>query len=120
MIVRILKKNIDTQARVTNAQGMKVEKLDNDVALMAKPMKMIEVHLGQIASSSNSQQKSKLPSTTKVNPKGHVNAIHLRTGTSYDGPSLPKEDVKMNGSEKAPITKRWKTRKIHAWSRLKK
>lgn len=76
-----------------DAQGSRVEKLENNFSLMAKKMKMIEVHFGQIASTSSSQQKGKLPINTDVNPKSHVNSIHLSSGTSYDAPQMAMEDV---------------------------
>lgn len=93
---------MDNQAQKTEAQGVKVEKLESDVGVMMKQYKMLEVHLGQLASSSNSHQKGKLPSTTEVNPRGQVNVIHLRSGTTYDGPSMPQDDVKMVSDDKAP------------------
>ncbi|KAL8500300.1 hypothetical protein ACS0TY_020048 [Phlomoides rotata] len=39
------------------------------------------------------QNKGKFPSTTELNPKEHCKAIELRSGTKYQGPSLPSEDV---------------------------
>ncbi|KAL8475207.1 hypothetical protein ACS0TY_010242 [Phlomoides rotata] len=45
------------------------------------------------------QNKGKFPSTTEPNPKEHCKAIELRSGTKYQGPSLPSED---NVEEKAP------------------
>ncbi|KAL8519754.1 hypothetical protein ACS0TY_010624 [Phlomoides rotata] len=38
------------------------------------------------------QNKGKFPSTTEPNPKEHCKAIELRSGTKYQGPSLPSED----------------------------
>ncbi|KAL8457955.1 hypothetical protein ACS0TY_035722 [Phlomoides rotata] len=37
------------------------------------------------------QNKGKFPSTTEPNPKKHCKAIELRSGTRYQGPSLPNE-----------------------------
>ncbi|KAL8505928.1 hypothetical protein ACS0TY_016959 [Phlomoides rotata] len=46
----------------------------------------------------NMQNKGKFHSTTEPNPKEHCKAIELRSGTRYQGPSLPSED---NVEEKA-------------------
>ncbi|KAL8507932.1 hypothetical protein ACS0TY_018473 [Phlomoides rotata] len=44
------------------------------------------------------QNKGKFPSTTEPNPKEYCNAIELRSGTRYQGASLPSEE---NVEEKA-------------------
>ncbi|KAL8480003.1 hypothetical protein ACS0TY_026803 [Phlomoides rotata] len=36
-------------------------------------------------------QTMKFPSTTEVNPREHCKAIALRSGTHYEGPSMPQE-----------------------------
>ncbi|KAL8520761.1 hypothetical protein ACS0TY_011348 [Phlomoides rotata] len=52
----------------------------------------MEYQLGQVASSSQTREKEKFPSTTEVNPREHCNAITLRSGANYEGPSMPQED----------------------------
>ncbi|KAL8521090.1 hypothetical protein ACS0TY_011584 [Phlomoides rotata] len=37
------------------------------------------------------QNKGKFPSTTELNPKEHCKAMKLRSGMSYQGPSIPNE-----------------------------
>ncbi|KAL8537570.1 hypothetical protein ACS0TY_012623 [Phlomoides rotata] len=55
--------------------------------------------VGQLATTvGHMQNKGKFPSTTEPNPKEHCKAIELRSGTKYQGPSLPSED---NVEEKA-------------------
>lgn len=99
---QLLKKFIDGQSKTIEEHEHRVEKLEIDVSLIAKQMNMIEVHLGQIESSYNSQQKGKLPSIMEVNLKSYVNAIHLRSRISYDGP-LRVESVRAPVEiEKAP------------------
>lgn len=53
---QLLKKNIDDQSKIVEELGNRVEKLETDVSLISKQIRMIEVHLGQIASLSNSHQ----------------------------------------------------------------
>ncbi|KAL8472708.1 hypothetical protein ACS0TY_029798 [Phlomoides rotata] len=54
--------------------------------------------VGQLATTVGiMQNKRKFPSTTEPNPKEHCKAIQLRSGTSYQGPSIPNEQ---NGEEK--------------------
>ncbi|KAL8512574.1 hypothetical protein ACS0TY_018895 [Phlomoides rotata] len=56
--------------------------------------------MGQLATTvGNMQNKGKFPSTTEPNPKEHYKAIELRSGTRYQGPSLPSEE---NVKKKAP------------------
>ncbi|KAL8470690.1 hypothetical protein ACS0TY_033311 [Phlomoides rotata] len=63
-------------------------------------MKNMEFQIGQLATTvGNMQNEGKFPSTTEPNPKEHCKAIELRSGTRYQGPSLPSED---NVEEKAP------------------
>ncbi|KAL8475130.1 hypothetical protein ACS0TY_031525 [Phlomoides rotata] len=48
--------------------------------------------MGQLATTvGHMQNKGKFPSTTEPNPKEHCKAIKLRSGTSYQGPSIPNE-----------------------------
>ncbi|KAL8457352.1 hypothetical protein ACS0TY_035274 [Phlomoides rotata] len=54
-------------------------------------LKNLEFQIGQVASSSQTRDQGKFPSTTEVNPKEHCKAITLRSGTSYKEPSLPQE-----------------------------
>ncbi|KAL8499148.1 hypothetical protein ACS0TY_022213 [Phlomoides rotata] len=53
-------------------------------------MKNIEFSLGQVASSSQTREKGRFPSTTEVNPREHCKAITL-SGTNYEGLSMPQE-----------------------------
>ena len=51
-------------------------------------MKYLEVHLGQLASSINAQQKGNFPSDTEKNPKQNYKAITLRSGKEVEGPKV--------------------------------
>ncbi|KAL8514111.1 hypothetical protein ACS0TY_013293 [Phlomoides rotata] len=74
---------------------------------MSQQQRTTDFQLGQLATTvgqlattvGHMQNKGKFPSTTEPNPKEHCKAIELRSGTKYQGPSLPSED---NVEEKAP------------------
>ncbi|KAL8526123.1 hypothetical protein ACS0TY_015376 [Phlomoides rotata] len=74
-------------------------KVDEYMKSNNNQMKNMEFQIGQLATTvGNMQNKGKFPSTTEPNPKEHCKAIELRSGTRYQGPSLPSED---NVEEKA-------------------
>ncbi|KAL8510027.1 hypothetical protein ACS0TY_017020 [Phlomoides rotata] len=69
-------------------------KVDEYMKSNNNQMKNMEFQIGQLATTvGNMQNKGKFPSTTELNPKEHCKAIELRSGTKYQGPSLPSEDV---------------------------
>ncbi|XP_022040522.1 uncharacterized protein LOC110943071 [Helianthus annuus] len=56
-------------------------------------IKNLEQQMAQLASSvSKLESQGKLPAQTENNPKHNVSAITLRSGKSYDGPSMQKEE----------------------------
>src|SRR3954465_546360 len=62
-------------------------------------IKNLEMQMGQIHNLLAKRQQGTLPSDTEKNPREHVNAITLRSGTTYDEPRVkivPKEVVKRN------------------------
>ncbi|KAL8480357.1 hypothetical protein ACS0TY_027048 [Phlomoides rotata] len=81
--------------------------MEAQVTQMSQQQRTTDFQLGQLATSvgqlattvGHMQNKGKFPSTTEPNPKEHCKAIELRSGTKYQGPSLPSED---NVEEKAP------------------
>ncbi|KAL8458175.1 hypothetical protein ACS0TY_035893 [Phlomoides rotata] len=81
--------------------------MEAQVTQMSQQQRTTNFQLGQLATSvgqlattvGHMQNKGKFPSTTEPNPKEHCKAIELRSGTKYQGPSLPSED---NVEEKAP------------------
>ncbi|KAL8549948.1 hypothetical protein ACS0TY_008687 [Phlomoides rotata] len=76
------------------------KKMDEYMKSNNNQMKSMEYQIGQLATTvGHMQNKGKFPSTTEPNPKEHCKAIELRSGTKYQGPSLPSED---NVEEKAP------------------
>ncbi|KAL8511605.1 hypothetical protein ACS0TY_018129 [Phlomoides rotata] len=69
------------------------KKMDEYMKSNNNQMKSMEYQIGQLATTvGHMQNKGKFPSTTEPNPKEHCKAIELRSGTKYQGPSLPSED----------------------------
>ncbi|XP_047979058.1 uncharacterized protein LOC125220975 [Salvia hispanica] len=72
----------------------RLKKVENDVHIMATHMKNLEVQMSQIAQSVSGQHKpGQFPGQPTINPKD-CKAIHLRSGTSYEGPSMPETPSK--------------------------
>ncbi|KAL8523566.1 hypothetical protein ACS0TY_013513 [Phlomoides rotata] len=79
----------DTLASLSQTQSQ-LAQLQNR---MDNRMEKVEEQLRSLmASSSQAREKRKFPSTTEVNPREHCKAIALRSGTNYEGPSVPQED----------------------------
>ncbi|XP_021774602.1 uncharacterized protein LOC110738500 [Chenopodium quinoa] len=53
--------------------------------------KIMDNQIAQLSSALQTRQQGALPSQP-VQPTDHVNAITLRSGSRYDGPSMPKDD----------------------------
>ncbi|XP_057784801.1 uncharacterized protein LOC131002327 [Salvia miltiorrhiza] len=72
----------------------RMEKLESNVVAVGTQMKMFETQLGQLANAfTNLHQQGQFPSNTTVNPKEHCKAINLRSGTTYEGPKMPKDEI---------------------------
>ncbi|KAL8493628.1 hypothetical protein ACS0TY_024711 [Phlomoides rotata] len=90
-LAMILKKMEGMEAQVTQ-MGQQFTQINQQ-------QKTMEFQMGKLATTvGNMQNKRKFPSTTDLNPKEHCKAIELRSGTKYQGPSLPSEE---NVEEKA-------------------
>ncbi|XP_074347339.1 uncharacterized protein LOC141686188 [Apium graveolens] len=63
---------------------------------------MMETQIAQLASSSTTMQSCSLPSQP-AHPKENVNAISVRSGLTYDGPSMPIAD--MSAEQEKEISK---------------
>src|SRR3954469_6235539 len=70
---------------------------ENDARLKNQKVsiKNIETQIGQLTNLLTARAQGALPSDTEKNPRDHVNAITLRSGTKYDEPqaSTSKEVV---------------------------
>ncbi|XP_057802972.1 uncharacterized protein LOC131018267 [Salvia miltiorrhiza] len=72
----------------------RMEKLESNAAAVGTQMKMFETQLGQLANAfTNLHQQGQFPSNTTVNPKEHCKAINLRSGTTYEGPKMPEDEI---------------------------
>ncbi|XP_057775122.1 uncharacterized protein LOC130994104 [Salvia miltiorrhiza] len=72
----------------------RMEKLESNAAAVGTQMKMFETQLGQLANAfTNLHQQGQFPSNTIVNPKEHCKAINLRSGTTYEGPKMPEDEI---------------------------
>ncbi|KAL8498607.1 hypothetical protein ACS0TY_021811 [Phlomoides rotata] len=83
---------MDNRMGKVEEQLKSLSSLPNAMSTLANQMKNLEFQLGQVASSSQVREKGKLPSTTEVNPREYCNAITLRSGTNYEGTSMPQEE----------------------------
>ncbi|XP_057775478.1 uncharacterized protein LOC130994454 [Salvia miltiorrhiza] len=72
----------------------RMEKLESNAVAVGTQMKMFETQLGQLANAfTNLHQQGQFPSNTTVNPKEHCKAINLRSGTTYEGPKMPEDEI---------------------------
>ncbi|KAL8508615.1 hypothetical protein ACS0TY_019024 [Phlomoides rotata] len=75
-----------------------IVQMSQQVTQMGLQQRTTDFQLGQLATTvGNMQNKGKFPSTTEPNPKEYCKAIKLRSGTSYQEPSIQKEH---DGEEK--------------------
>ncbi|KAL8511208.1 hypothetical protein ACS0TY_017870 [Phlomoides rotata] len=70
----------------------KIEEQLRSLSGLPNQLKNLEFQIGQVASSSQTRDQGKFPSTTEVNPREHCKAITLRSGTNYKGPSIPQQN----------------------------
>ncbi|KAL8501919.1 hypothetical protein ACS0TY_021151 [Phlomoides rotata] len=82
------------KAMAKNYKGFEAQivQKSQQVTQVGQQQRTTDFQLGQLATTvGNMQNKGKFPSTTELNPKEYFNAIKLRSGTSYQEPSIPKE-----------------------------
>ncbi|XP_020259116.1 uncharacterized protein LOC109835559 [Asparagus officinalis] len=73
---------------------------------LATHNKMLETQITQLAqnASSSARPSGMLPGQPEINPRGHVNAITLRSGKQYEGPKMKENDgVDGHHEEKSKI-----------------
>ncbi|XP_057770694.1 uncharacterized protein LOC130990481 [Salvia miltiorrhiza] len=71
-----------------------MEKLESNAVAVGTQMKMFETQLGQLANAfTNLHQQGQFSSNTTVNPKEHCKAINLRSGTTYEVPKMPEDEI---------------------------
>jgi hypothetical protein len=69
-----------------------IKKLTSKLDVLATHNRMLETQISQVAQqqASTSAPAGIFPGQPQPNPKGHVNAVILRSGTQYDGPADPR------------------------------
>ncbi|XP_042056270.1 uncharacterized protein LOC121800839 [Salvia splendens] len=88
----ILKSFMIQTNKVMEQNNQRMEKVESDVQGMTTHLKNIDIQISQISQTvSANTQPGKFPSNTIINPKD-CKAIHLRSGTSYEGPPMPSEN----------------------------
>src|SRR3954467_841630 len=71
-------------------------------------LKNLEQQVGQIHGLLSQRQPGKLPSDTEKNPREHVNAVILRSGTTYEGQQVlinekEDEEIEENNDEQEEV-----------------
>ncbi|XP_042005966.1 uncharacterized protein LOC121754717 [Salvia splendens] len=85
----ILKSFMLQSNKLMEQNNQRMEKVETDVQSMATHLKNIDTQISQISQTvSTLTQSGKFPSNTIINPK-ECKAVHLRSGTVYEAPSLP-------------------------------
>ncbi|XP_074297287.1 uncharacterized protein LOC141627990 [Silene latifolia] len=79
-------------------QSLALQMLKSDQAKDAS-IKLLESQLAQLATKQASRQPGQLPSQPDKKPHETVNMINLRSGLSYEGPKMPKENAEFSDSE---------------------
>ncbi|KAL8474855.1 hypothetical protein ACS0TY_031321 [Phlomoides rotata] len=94
LIAQTIQANANGNSRMDRLEEQMnhLSQLPQAMLALTTQIQNMEFRLGQVASSSQTREKGKFPSTTEVNPREHCNAITLRSGTNYEGPSMPQED----------------------------
>ena len=87
------KPNMDTFMEAVAKQQKMIEQLSHKVDQLATHNKMLET---QIANQTPSSSKPTIPSQPQQNPRGHANAIFLRSGKEVKG--RVGEDTKQDSS----------------------
>ncbi|XP_042038223.1 uncharacterized protein LOC121784109 [Salvia splendens] len=85
----ILKSFMLQSNKLMEQNNQRMEKVETNVQSMATHLKNIDTQISQISQQvSTITQSGKFPSNTIINPK-ESKAVHLRSGTVYEAPSLP-------------------------------
>ena len=80
---------------------------ENDARLKNQEasIKNIETQIGQLTNLLTGRAQGALPSDTEKNPREHVNAITLRSGTRYDEPQMKTSTEVVEEREIPPAEK---------------
>ena len=79
----------ETRSRF-NKNEPRLDNLETHISNIGATLKSLEVQIGQLATTINSQQKGNFRSNIEVNPKEHFKAITLRSGKEIQGSDSKK------------------------------
>ncbi|XP_022852858.1 uncharacterized protein LOC111374418 [Olea europaea var. sylvestris] len=82
----------ETRSRF-NKDEARLDNIETHMTNLGATVKNLEVHIGQIATAIQSQQKGQFPSDTEVNPRERCNAITLTSGKEVEERKLSKVGV---------------------------
>ncbi|XP_062080868.1 uncharacterized protein LOC133785663 [Humulus lupulus] len=74
-----------------NKNEVRLDNIKTHMSNMGATMNSMAVQVGQLATTTGSQQKGDFPSYTEVNPKEQCKAIYLRIGKEFEGVFLKKK-----------------------------
>ena len=66
----------ETKARFKKFDSQ-LDNIETHCSNMGATMKILEVQIGQLATTINAQQRGTFPSNTEVNPRNNVRPLHL-------------------------------------------
>ncbi|CAJ2651912.1 uncharacterized protein LOC123905413 [Trifolium pratense] len=83
---------ITTQAQTNLQTSEQIKQITSKLDVLTTHNKMLETQIAQVAQqqASTSAPTGIFPGQPQPNPRGHVNAVILRSGTQYDGPADPR------------------------------
>ncbi|KAK6115709.1 hypothetical protein DH2020_007978 [Rehmannia glutinosa] len=88
----------DTRSRLAK-QDSRMDKIEQ----VTSSIKNLETQMGQLATIVGGQHhKGQFPSNTEMNPKEQCKAIHLRSGTEYEGPKEKCRESKLSDEASRP------------------
>ncbi|CAJ2663009.1 unnamed protein product [Trifolium pratense] len=85
----------------------KIKQLTSNLANLATHNKMLETQIAQVAQkqASTAAPTGIFPGQPEPNPRGHVNAIILRSGNRYEGPADPRTNTPTIHQDSDEVTK---------------
>ncbi|XP_045802576.1 uncharacterized protein LOC123896203 [Trifolium pratense] len=91
--LELLMENFITTQVQTNLQtSEQIKQITSKLDVLTTHKKMLETQIAQVAQqqASTSAPAGIFPGQPQPNPRGHVNAVILQSGTQYDGPADPR------------------------------
>jgi len=98
---------IASQTKTNEALDELVNQLNSKLEAMTTHQKMMENQIAQIEQqvSHPSRPQGHLPGQPETNPKGHINAITLRSGKELENPHMPMREDRREVDSKEDVEK---------------